>query len=44
MVETTLALQEPQVTKVGEECPKLSLGLAMIQWPREKVHHKLLIS
>jgi hypothetical protein len=44
MVETTPALQEPQVAKVGEECPKLSLGLAMIQWPHEKIHHKLLIS
>jgi len=44
MVETTPALQEPQVAKVGEECPKLSLALGMIQWPREKVHQKLLIS
>ncbi len=44
MVETTPTLQEPQVAKVGEERPKLSLCLAMIQWPREKVHHKLLIS
>lgn len=44
MVETTLALQEPQVAKVGEERPKLSLCLAMIQWPHEKIHDKLLIS
>jgi hypothetical protein len=35
-VETTPAFQEPQVVKVYEERPKLSLGLAMIQWLREK--------